>query len=157
LRLGIYYLRKSVFLIFLNNHLTDYYAMTYCLKRKNKKRFFSFQSMPNLNFAELILSIPNYLPSRQGKSLDYILVSTPRTVLNAHRIFVMKTSDLLELLGPVPPAKQIRFARTKVTLSTSCKMPEFFEKSPLSGAVKHHNFQVTLCLKNDSTNVKFDD
>jgi hypothetical protein len=28
--------------------------MTYCLKRKNKKRFFSFQSMPNLNFAELI-------------------------------------------------------------------------------------------------------
>jgi len=29
--------------------------MTYCLKRKNKKRFFSFQSMPNLNFAELIV------------------------------------------------------------------------------------------------------
>jgi hypothetical protein len=54
LRLGIYYLRKSVFLIFLNNHLTDYYTMTYCLKRKNKKRFFSFQSMPNLNFAELM-------------------------------------------------------------------------------------------------------
>ncbi len=54
LRLGIYYLRKSVFLIFLNNHLTDYYTMPYCLKRKNKKRFFSFQSMPNLNFAELI-------------------------------------------------------------------------------------------------------
>jgi len=54
LRLGIYYLRKSVFLIFLNNHLTDYYTMTYCLKRKNEKRFFSFQSMPNLNFAELI-------------------------------------------------------------------------------------------------------
>jgi len=41
-------------LIFLNNHLTDYYTMTYFLKRKNKKRFFSFQSMPNLNFAELI-------------------------------------------------------------------------------------------------------
>jgi len=41
-------------LIFLNNHLTDYYTITYCLKRKNKKRFFSFQSMPNLNFAELI-------------------------------------------------------------------------------------------------------
>jgi hypothetical protein len=53
LRLGIYYLRKSVFLIFLNNHITAYYAITYCLKRKNKKRFFSFQSMPNLNFAEL--------------------------------------------------------------------------------------------------------
>jgi hypothetical protein len=42
-------------LIFLNNHLTDYYTMTYCLKRKNKKRFFSFQSMPNLNCAELIV------------------------------------------------------------------------------------------------------
>jgi len=54
LRLGIYYLRKSVFLIFLNNHLTDYYTMNYCLKRKNEKRLFSFQSMPNLNFAELI-------------------------------------------------------------------------------------------------------
>jgi len=27
------------------------------LKRKNKKRFFSFQSMPNLNFAELIVSL----------------------------------------------------------------------------------------------------
>jgi len=27
------------------------------LKRKNKKRFFSFQSMPNLNFAELIWTI----------------------------------------------------------------------------------------------------
>jgi len=27
------------------------------LKRKNKKRFFSFQSMPNLNFAELIVAI----------------------------------------------------------------------------------------------------
>ncbi len=51
--LGIYYLRKSVFLIFLNNHLTAYYTTPCCLKRKNKKRFFSFQSMPNLNFAEL--------------------------------------------------------------------------------------------------------
>jgi len=62
LRLGIYYLRKSVFLIFLNNHLTDYYTMNYCLKRKNKKRFFSFQSMPNLNFAELIYLVMNVKP-----------------------------------------------------------------------------------------------
>jgi len=29
--------------------------MTYCLKRKNKKRFLSFQSMPNLNFAEALI------------------------------------------------------------------------------------------------------
>ncbi len=39
LRLGIYYLRKSVFLIFLNNHLTAYYTITYCLKRKNQNDF----------------------------------------------------------------------------------------------------------------------
>jgi hypothetical protein len=57
LRLGIYYLRKSVFWIFLNNRLTTYYTITYCLKRKNIKRFFSFQSMPNLNFAELIMPV----------------------------------------------------------------------------------------------------
>jgi len=31
--------------------------MNYCLKRKTKKRFFSFQSMPNFNFAELILRL----------------------------------------------------------------------------------------------------
>jgi hypothetical protein len=42
LRLGIYYLRKSVLLIFLNNHLTDYYKMTYCLKRKKQKTIFFF-------------------------------------------------------------------------------------------------------------------
>jgi hypothetical protein len=30
------------------------------LKRKNKKRFFSFQSMPNLNFAELINTIRTF-------------------------------------------------------------------------------------------------
>jgi len=37
------------------------------LKRKNKKRFFPFQSMPNLNFAELILlpSQHDFLTERQ--------------------------------------------------------------------------------------------
>ena len=34
-------------------------------------------------------------------------------------------------------------------------MPEFLEKSPLSGAGKHRDFQVTLCLQNVSTNVDF--
>jgi len=34
--------------------------MTYCLKRKNKKRFISFQSMPNLNFAELIFFLAGF-------------------------------------------------------------------------------------------------
>jgi hypothetical protein len=34
-------------------------------------------------------------------------------------------------------------------------MPEFFEKSPLSGAEKHRNFQVTSCHQNVSTDVDF--
>ena len=34
-------------------------------------------------------------------------------------------------------------------------MAEFFENSPLSGAGKHPDFQVTLCLQNDTTNVDF--
>jgi len=34
-------------------------------------------------------------------------------------------------------------------------MPEFFEKSPLLGAEKYPDFQVTLCLRNDTTNVDF--
>jgi len=47
--------KKIVFLIFLNNPVTVHWARAYCLKRKKQKTFFSFQSMPNLNFAELIL------------------------------------------------------------------------------------------------------
>jgi len=39
----------------------------------------------------------------------------------------------------------------------SCKMPEFLEKSPLSEAGKHPDFQVTSCHHFDSTDVKFDD
>ncbi len=34
-------------------------------------------------------------------------------------------------------------------------MPEFSEKPLLSGAKKHPDFQVTLCLQNVSTNVDF--
>jgi len=34
-------------------------------------------------------------------------------------------------------------------------MPEFFEKTPLSGAEKHPDFQVTSCHQNDTTNVNF--
>jgi hypothetical protein len=37
------------------------------------------------------------------------------------------------------------------------KMPEFSKKSPLSGAGKHHNFQVTSCHHFVSTDVKFDE
>jgi hypothetical protein len=36
-------------------------------------------------------------------------------------------------------------------------MPEFFEKSPLSEAEKHPDFQVTVCLQNVTTNAKFGD
>ena len=56
--------KKICFLIFLNNQLTAYYTITYCLKRKNKKRFFSFQSMPNLNFAELIRKTTKIPPAK---------------------------------------------------------------------------------------------
>jgi hypothetical protein len=35
------------------------------------------------------------------------------------------------------------------------KMPEFFEKSTLSGAGKHPDFQVTSCHHFDTTNVDF--
>ena len=44
-----------------------------------------------------------------------------------------------------------------LSIRKSSKMPEFFEKSPLSGAGKHSDFQVTSCLQNDTTDVKFDD
>jgi hypothetical protein len=37
----------------------------------------------------------------------------------------------------------------------SCKIPEFFEKSPLSEAEKHPDFQVTSCHHFDTTNVDF--
>jgi len=37
----------------------------------------------------------------------------------------------------------------------SCKIPEFFENSPLSEAEKHPDFQVTLCIQNVTTNTDF--
>jgi len=41
------------------------------------------------------------------------------------------------------------------SILVSCKMPEFFEKSPLSEAEKQPDFQVTSCHHFDSTNVDF--
>ena len=38
---------------------------------------------------------------------------------------------------------------------SSCKMPAFLEKSPLSCAKKYPNFQVTSCLHFVTTNVDF--
>jgi len=49
--------KKIVFFIFLNNPVTVHWARAYCLKRKKQKTFFSFQSMPNLNFAEGFIRI----------------------------------------------------------------------------------------------------
>jgi hypothetical protein len=43
----------------------------------------------------------------------------------------------------------------QVTLPMSNKMPEFLEKSPLSGAGKHPHFQVTSCHHFVTTNVDF--
>ncbi|UCE38933.1 MAG: hypothetical protein JSW00_06840 [Thermoplasmata archaeon] len=42
-----------------------------------------------------------------------------------------------------------------VDVRESGKMPGFFEKSPLLGAGKHPDFQVTLCLHFVTTNVNF--
>jgi hypothetical protein len=69
-------------------------------------------------------------------------------------------SLLSEFLGPVLTANQIAKDCTEDTLKKSpifvnCKMPEFFKKSPLSGAGKHPDFQVTSCLRFVSTNVDF--
>jgi hypothetical protein len=36
-------------------------------------------------------------------------------------------------------------------------MAEFFEKPPLSGYKKHPDFQVTVGLRNVSTDVKYDE
>jgi len=38
---------------------------------------------------------------------------------------------------------------------SSCKIPEFFDKSPLSGAEKHSDFQVTSCHHFVTTNADF--
>jgi len=46
-------------------------------------------------------------------------------------------------------------AHTKVSLPMNSKVPEFFEKSPLSGTGKHPDFQVTSCLHFVTTNVDF--
>jgi hypothetical protein len=46
-------------------------------------------------------------------------------------------------------------APEKLPILASGKISEFFEKSPLSGAKKHPDFQVTLCLHFVTTNPNF--
>jgi len=50
--------------------------MTFCLKRKNKKRFFSFQSMPNLNFAELMYVLKTFFDTIYKPEVFHISSST---------------------------------------------------------------------------------
>jgi len=47
--------KKILLGIFLNKYVTHYHTIPCALKRKNYLRIFSFQSMPNLNFAKLLL------------------------------------------------------------------------------------------------------
>ena len=48
------------------------------------------------------------------------------------------------------------FVNTGLKIQHASIVQSLFNKSPLSGAGKHHNFQVTLCLQNVSTNVNFE-
>jgi hypothetical protein len=67
--------------------------------------------------AFLILSIPDFPPSREGKKpLDEQYFSTKLSFETASN----------QLNGPI---------------FVNCKIPELFEKSPLSGAGKHPQFQ----------------
>jgi hypothetical protein len=59
----------------------------------------------------------------------------------------MRVPDHHKFFRPVLPVSQKR--------TDASKMLEFLEKPPLSEAEKHPNFQVTLCLHNDTTNIKF--
>jgi len=47
------------------------------------------------------------------------------------------------------------FLVLKIITYCSAKISEFFEKSPLSEAEKHHIFPVTSCHQNDTTNADF--
>jgi len=107
----------------------------------------------------LILFISYYLLFRQVKIPDSTLLSVILTVVMAHHIFAIRMPDRQELLeqlhlqiivdGPRPKHSQ------NSPIFDSYRMPEFFEKSPLSKAEKHPNFQVTSCHQNVSTNVNF--
>ncbi len=96
--------------------------------------------------ASLMLSIPDYPPSRQGKSLDYVLAcvvdkimkkrrKTNRTLLATFYIATMSRTN------PTSQPELTKYPQMAL-IFVSCKMPEFFENS---------------CLQNVSTDVKFDE
>ena len=107
----------------------------------------------------LILFISYYLLFRQVKILDSTLLSVILTVVMAHHIFVMRAPDRQKLLEQLHQQIIVDRPRPKHSQNSpifdSYKMPEFFEKSPLSGAEKYLDFQVTLCHHFDTTNVNF--
>ena len=107
----------------------------------------------------LIFFISYYLLFRQVKILDSTLLSVILTVVMAHHIFVMRAPDRQKLLEQLHQQIIVDRPRPKHSQNSpifdSYKMPEFFEKSPLSGAEKYLDFQVTLCHHFDTTNVNF--
>ena len=86
--------------------------------------------------ASLILTIPNYLLSRQVKILDSTLLSVILTVVMAHHIFVMRVPDRQKLLEQLHQQIIVDGPRPKHSQNSpifdSYKIPEFFKKSPLS-------------------------
>jgi len=107
----------------------------------------------------LILFISYYLLFRQVKIFDSTLLSVILTVVMAHYIFVMRVPDRQKLLEQLHQQIIVDGPRPKHSQNSpifdSYKMSEFFEMSPLSGAEKYPDFQVTSCLQNVSTNVDF--
>jgi len=107
----------------------------------------------------LILFISYCLLFRQVKILDSTLLSVILTVVMAHHIFVMRVPDRQKLLEQLHQQIIVDGPRPKHSQNSpifdSYKMPEFLEKSSLSGAEKHPDFPVTSCLQNVTTNVNF--
>jgi hypothetical protein len=105
--------------------------------------------------ASLILSIPNYLPFRQGKSFDYEWVSILDVVVfkAPHKPFKQRTCldrvsyylpmDMISWTSSISQPEAHRCPQNGLIFLSS-KMPELFEKSPLSRAKIHPDFQVTL-------------
>jgi hypothetical protein len=89
-----------------------------------------------------------------------ILNNTPST---GYHILTVLLSSILFLESLDRSCHHIsRTGQHKISLQNSsifmsCKMPEFFENLHLSEAGKHPDFQVTSCLQNVTTEVKFDD
>jgi len=67
------------------------------LKRKNKKRFFSFQSMPNLNFAEIIYIAS--IASAESGPLNYLRIITLLDAIASSDVFYCHPEPFAALKG----------------------------------------------------------